>query len=402
MISRFKPPHSLDDFSVLFSRNTRELSIKNFESIFANIAEQQFAISFPYGRTALVALLTYLKSQSQPRKFEIICPSYTCVVVAHAIIEAGLEPVFVDSELDSFNMSWELVNESVSENTLAVISTSLFGNPVNLKDLDRFRKLHPDVEIIQDCAHSFFAGNIHREGLAAFYGLNISKIVTTIFGGMVTTDDADLANWLIHYQSANLSPVSKLNRLIRSFYMIGSYIAFSSIAYFITYKLISKGILNSSTKYYKENSIDFPKDAYSRLGLLEAELGARQIRKYHHEIRRRTQLAKFYIRELQDVQGITLPNFNSGSTFSHFPILIKNASTVKENMINSGIELGSVIEYSIHKMYSYQTFKYFGNDTSELIRSDIANLPIHKGINYRRARKITNKLKEALKLNNSF
>jgi dTDP-4-amino-4,6-dideoxygalactose transaminase len=226
--------------------------------------------------------------------------------------------------------------------------------------------------------------------------------VTTIFGGMVTTDDADLANWLIHYQSANLSPVSKLNRLIRSFYMIGSYIAFSSIAYFVTYKLISKGILNSSTKYYKENSIDFPKDAYSRLGLLEAELGARQIRKYHHEIRRRTQLAKFYIRELQDVQGITLPNFNSGSTYSHFPILIKNASTVKENMINSGIELGSVIEYSIHKMHSYQTFKYFGNDTSELIRSDIANLPIHKGINYRRARKITNKLKEALKLNNSF
>lgn len=402
MIPRFKPPHSFFDFSVLFSRNKRETSIKNFESIFANVAKQKFAISFPYGRTALVALLNYLRSQSNSKKFEIICPTYTCVVVAHAIIEAGLEPVFVDSELDSFNMSWDLVNESISENTLAVISTSLFGNPVNLKDLDGFRKRHPDIEIIQDCAHSFFAGNIHREGLAAFYGLNISKIVTTIFGGMVTTDNADLANWLIQFQSANLNPVSKLNRPLRSFYMIGSYIAFSSIAYFITYKLISKGILNSSTKYYNENIIDFPKDAYSSLGSLEAELGARQIRKYHHEIRRRTRLAKFYISELQEVQGITLPNFNPGSTFSHFPILIKNASTIKEHMINSGVELGSVIEYSIHKMPSYQNFKYFGNDTSELIRSDIANLPVHKGINNRRAHKVTTKLKEALRVNKTF
>ena len=61
---------------------------------------KKHAIFFPYGRTGLLFLLEALGISDQ----EIICPAYTCVVVPHAIVLSRNEPVFVDSNPDTFNL----------------------------------------------------------------------------------------------------------------------------------------------------------------------------------------------------------------------------------------------------------------------------------------------------------
>ena len=398
MIPRFRPPHTFRDLGILLTHKKAKKTILDFENAFANAANQKYAKVFPYGRTALVATLSYLQTRANHDKKQVICPAYTCVVVAHAIIESGLEPVFVDSNGLTLNMDWDYVHQAVNNKTLAVISTSLFGNPTQEQKLKEFRLINPDIPIIQDCAHSFFAGGINRNGIAAIYGLNVSKIRTSLFGGMVTTDNTELSNWLLKYGEKNLVPSNFLRRIKRSLYLIGSLIAFSRLCYWFTFKLIRMNLLGKFVNYYDPNRITFPKDGFRQIGTVEAQLGKRQINTYTKEIERRTKLAQVYIEELLDLKGVFLPQFEKGSTYSHFPILVKNPSALRDRLQKQGIEIGSVIEYSIENMPPYSKYLYFGKSNSQKIRDQIVNLPIHRGINLHTVKKIVRCIKISIEV----
>ena len=161
MIPRLKPAIGWGELKAAFSIS-RTSDVPRFEKAFSELAGQKHAIAFPYGRTALVGILRALKLSEA----EILCPSYTCVVVQHAIVTSGNIPVFIDSDPIDFNMNLDLVDQAITKNTKAIVVTSLFGYPVKLDLIDRIRKRHPDLIIIQDCAHSFFceenARPVHR------------------------------------------------------------------------------------------------------------------------------------------------------------------------------------------------------------------------------------------------
>ena len=99
MIPKLKPDLSWREISTLFKCNQEE-DVTNFERAFAKLMDQRHGIFFPYGRTAQFVLLKALGIHGK----EVICPAYTCVVVPHAIVTGGNEPVFVDCLPDSFNM----------------------------------------------------------------------------------------------------------------------------------------------------------------------------------------------------------------------------------------------------------------------------------------------------------
>ena len=90
MIPRFHPDFGLLEFITLFKRNKN--AVKQFEKRFAKKFQSNKAIAFPYGRSALWCFLKSLDIHDS----EIILPSYTCSVVAHAIKLSGNIPVFVD------------------------------------------------------------------------------------------------------------------------------------------------------------------------------------------------------------------------------------------------------------------------------------------------------------------
>ena len=196
MIPRFKPYLHKEEIRAMFS--LRKESVEHFETEFARAFKARTGIAFSYGRTALWALFNALHIEQA----EVILPAYTCSVVAHAIVLSGNIPRFVDIRLDDYNMNLEHLETTINERTRAIVATHLFGYPLNVTLLHNIVKHFETryghkIWVIHDCAHAFGASwqgkLVCNEGDAALFGLGVSKIITSILGGMLTLNDPEAA-----------------------------------------------------------------------------------------------------------------------------------------------------------------------------------------------------------------
>ncbi|MEE8057572.1 MAG: DegT/DnrJ/EryC1/StrS aminotransferase family protein [Pseudomonadales bacterium] len=393
MIPRLKANLTIRDVLAALSF-WKKNSVQEFELQFSKLAGTKHSLAFPYGRTGLVAILNAMCLEGK----EIICPAYTCVVVPHAIVTAGCQPVFVDSQESDFNMDWDYVEAAVNVNTAAVIATSIFGNPINLDALDQFRKKHPEIHIIQDCAHSFFAqwnGRfVHEAGDVAFYGLNISKVITSIFGGMVTINDDELAKKILKFRTKLLRPTSSIKPYYRMVYLLVVIIAFLKPVYWLVNRIERTGLINRFVRYFDETKIDMPSDYCDQLTGVEARVGMVQIDKYLDIIVHRKALAEIYTTHLLNVGSIKLPPQIEGATYSHYVIRSRFANKIIKIMINNNIQLGELIDYHIPDMPVYSGFKYFGRKRASEWPGNVINLPVHIGCSVKDAYRICNILRD--------
>ena len=375
-------------------------SVSVFETKFAELMGQPKAVAFPYGRSGLVTLLQASGMQGK----EIICPSYTCIVVPHAISVAGCEPVFVDSSATDFNMDWELVDAAVTDNTGAVIATSIFGHAVNLDAIKSFRQKYPNIRIFQDCAHSFAASwkgeAVQLVGDAAFFGMNISKIITAIFGGMVTTDSLELADKLLEIRETEFQRPTGTKSIVRFAYLVTVIVAFNRLVYALVNYVERKGFLNRFVKYYNPAIIDMPIDYLEKLTPLEARVGIVQCAKYGDIVKHRRDIAAVYFRELQSCPNLVLPVPREGNTYSHFTVRTANAAEIIEHCRLAGFQIGELIDYYIPNMPMYQSHRCLSSGISQKWPGDVMNLPVHSGVRVSDAVKITSTIKKILEKSN--
>lgn len=375
MIPRLKPDLGWKELAAALSFPGKD-DVERFEHAFVQEMGQKHAVAFPYGRTGLVILLEALGLKGR----EIICPAYTCVVVPHAIVTSGNEPVFVDSQESDFNMDLNLVPEVITDKTGAIIATSIFGYPVDLDHLDEIRKRYPHVKIIQDCAHSFAAewnGHpVQKVGDAAIFGLNISKIITSIFGGMVTTDDDGLADRLRQLRRECLKPASKMKSLRRLLYFLTVYPTFWEPLYGLVNRMERSGLLDRFSKYYDEALIDMPKDYLEMMTNVEARVGLAQVKKYKEIISRRRRQAAEWRVLLQDENNIILPPKVQGATYSHFVCLTEDRQTWIERWRKKGVQLGQLIEYCIPYMKAYSDGRIMEFPVSLKFSKTTINFPL--------------------------
>ncbi len=92
---------------------------------------------------------------------EVITTAFTFIATAEAIRYVGATPVFVDIEAHSFNMDLAQIEAAITERTRAIMPVHLFGQPVDMRELQRIASKH-QLLLIEDCAQSFGA---HRDGL---------------------------------------------------------------------------------------------------------------------------------------------------------------------------------------------------------------------------------------------
>lgn len=376
MIPRLKPALGWQEIKAALTW-PRNDDVPRFEKAFAEKMGQKHAVAFPYGRTGLVLLLEALDLKGK----EIICPAYTCVVVPHAIVTSGNVPVFVDSQEEDFNMNLDLVPEAINENTSAIIATSIFGYPVDLDKLAVISQKYPHVQIIQDCAHSFAAEwkgrPVQREGVAAIFGLNISKLMTSIFGGMVTTDDDVLYERLRQLRNERLQPASVMKSLRRLIYLFAIYPSFWPPIYGLVNRLERSGVLDRFTKYYDEGVIDMPEDYLEQMSKVEARVGVTQLQKYNQIVEKRVSVTQEYFAELKAVDNLMLPPCVNGATYSHFVTQVDDRSICLAKALKAGVQLGQLIEYAIPQLRAYRqdgTNRYFPFARSYAKRT--INLPV--------------------------
>lgn len=165
-----------------------------FEKRFAEWQGSQYAISVTNGTAALHVSLASLGIGPGD---EVIVPSYTFIATSFSVVQAGAVPRFADVNLEDHCISIESAEKLVNERTKAIMPVHLYGNVCDMDKINAFARKH-NLFVIEDNAEAFggeYKGK--KTGtLSHIAGCSFcqNKTFTTGGeGGMVTTDDEDLA-----------------------------------------------------------------------------------------------------------------------------------------------------------------------------------------------------------------
>ena len=169
---------------------TEGATTKEFEQMVADYLGVKHAIAVTSCTTGLHAVLHCLDIKGQ----EVIVPDYTYPATAEAVVLAGGIPVLADVDLDSMNMTTEILEESYDENMTVFSPVSWAGVPLEKEMYQKAKKL--DLKMLEDAACSLGAKiNEDYVGKIADYScfsFHPRKVITTGEGGMITTDDDDM------------------------------------------------------------------------------------------------------------------------------------------------------------------------------------------------------------------
>jgi perosamine synthetase len=167
--------------------------VERFENMVADHCGVKFAVSCSSGTAGLhLALLTAGIGVGD----EVIVPSFSFIATANAVTYTGAKPVFVDSDIQTWNIDTGKIKEAITSKTKAIIPVHLYGHPA---DMDPINKLASEFNllVIEDAAEAQGAtykgkrvGSLGEVAVFSFFG---NKIITTGEGGMIVTNNKKYA-----------------------------------------------------------------------------------------------------------------------------------------------------------------------------------------------------------------
>lgn len=171
---------------------TQGPKVAQFEKMFAERHKVSHALAVTSCTTGLHLALAGLDIGPGD---EVIVPAFTWIATANVVLYCGATPVFVDIDINTYNLDIAQIASKVTDKTKAIIAVHLFGLCADIVSLRLALPGH--VKIIEDAAcaagsdlNGMPAGSLGDIGVFSFHP---RKSVTTGEGGMVTTNDADLA-----------------------------------------------------------------------------------------------------------------------------------------------------------------------------------------------------------------
>ena len=186
-----------------------------FEKKFAEWQGSKYAVSVATGTAALHVCLSALGVGPGD---EVIVPSYTFIATSFAVVQAGAVPRFADVNLDDHCISVESAEKLVTKRTKAIIPVHLYGNVCDMDKIMAFAKRH-NLLVIEDNAEAF--GGVYKgkktgtlSHMAACSFCQNKTFTTGGEGGMVTTDDEDLAWEARSFRDHGYDVKERLNLLV--------------------------------------------------------------------------------------------------------------------------------------------------------------------------------------------
>lgn len=180
--------------------------LDRFERQFAGFAGTSHALATCNGTTALHLALMAL--QLKPGD-EVIVPTFTYIASTNAVTYCGATPVLVDCSLDTWNLDPEAVEAAITSRTVGIMPVHLYGMPCDMDAIRTIANRHK-LWIVEDAAEAHGATvNGHRVGSLGTIGsfsLFGNKIISTGEGGVVTTNDAKLAERMTLLRGQGMDP----------------------------------------------------------------------------------------------------------------------------------------------------------------------------------------------------
>jgi dTDP-4-amino-4,6-dideoxygalactose transaminase len=173
--------------------------VREFEKKFAGLVGTKTAVAVSSGTDALALALATLSDFGAERGDEFILPALSFVATGNAVLQAGFKPIFVDVGLKTLNIDPLQIENAVTEKTSGIVAVHLMGKPADMDTINGIAKMH-NLFVVEDAAEAHGAvykgENVGTLGDMAAYSLYVAHIITTIEGGIITTDDSDFAEVL--------------------------------------------------------------------------------------------------------------------------------------------------------------------------------------------------------------
>lgn len=166
--------------------------VQELEDKFRKYTKTKYAIAVANATLGLELVLNSLPAG------EVIVPTFTFIATVHAITRAGHYPVFVDIQDDCL-VNPEHIEAAITPKTVAILPVNLFGNICDPATYDYFQDCY-SVPVIFDSAHSVGC-KTGDNGLAEVFSLHATKLCNGFEGGIITTNDSNLAIKLRQYRN---------------------------------------------------------------------------------------------------------------------------------------------------------------------------------------------------------
>lgn len=264
--------------------------IQVFEELIADYIGTEYAVAFNSGTSALHSILmAYGIGQGE----EVIVPAFTFIATSNAVLATGAKPVFADIEDETMGLDVESIHEKITPQTRVIMLVHYAGCPArDTKDIAQLAEDH-NLFFIEDNAETF-GGKIWQNktgtlGNASMLSFCQNKIITTGEGGAVVTDDKGI------YEKLRL--------------------------------IVSQGRVGV------DDYIDF---GYNfRMPTMNASLGISQIRRADRLIEMRKAHAKYYNKQMADVDGVEICQTPIGFTnvYQMYPVKIIGGREARAKLI---------------------------------------------------------------------
>ncbi|HKR02265.1 MAG TPA: DegT/DnrJ/EryC1/StrS family aminotransferase [Pyrinomonadaceae bacterium] len=165
--------------------------LRAFEEALAEHLGVRHAVAVSSGTTGL--MLTY---RALGLKGEVVVPSFTFMATVSALVWTGARPVFADVNAATTNLDPEAAEAAITDKTSAVVAVHNHGSPADVEELRALTERR-GVRLIFDAAHAL--GSLYKgapvgpQGDANVFSLSFTKLLVAGEGGVVATDDEELA-----------------------------------------------------------------------------------------------------------------------------------------------------------------------------------------------------------------
>lgn len=393
MIPSVVVPVTFKEITTALAFNLHNNKVKEFEKVFSEFIGCEHAITTSSGICSLYVLL---RAYGLNRGDEVVVPAYTCESVPRLIIDMGLKVNFVDIDKETYNISINDLKSKISENTKVVVPVHMFGNPCEMDEIMATARDYNAV-VIEDSAQCIGAEYKGKKtgtiGDAGFFSLNEGKPITTMGGGVIVTDNEQIAerarNIIEGLKTYNTSQKCKVASRLFTYYLIKN-----PYCYRLIHNYIASRRNNRREKLKIPDNLNF-NFKYTNM---QASVGLVQLSKLEDFNDSRIKNANF-LKGHMNFNGVNLPNPPGQSipVFLRYPVCIENISEEKrDNLIKKLKEEGidAPIAYPNSLPRFFMDKEGFPN-TEEVIKKTIT-LPTHPYVKEEVLKRATDTIKNFL------
>jgi perosamine synthetase len=279
--------------------------VVEFEEKFAEYVGSLYAVATTSCTTSLHSALSVSGIGSGD---EVIIPSLSFIATANSVVYCGATPVFVDINPDTCNIDVSRIEEAITDKTKAIMPVHQMGLPADLNPIQKIADKH-NLIIIEDAAcaigSEYNGKRIGGHGNIACFSFHPRKIITTGEGGMVTTNNPEIADRLKRFRHHGMS-VSDIERHLANRIIIETY----------------------------------PDLGYNyRMTDIQAAIGLEQLKRLPVILEKRRQIATVYNNELNKISHIKVPQVPAYAfhNYQSYCIEILESSPIDRNTVMSGL-----------------------------------------------------------------